>query len=121
MCSSSPREVLCAPRSSRLSAAGASLAAMARKESEFVAQGSAVNCLSFGRKSGSVLCTGGDDKKVNVWALGKANAIMVRPWTHSAFYRRLQLIPETCLPRACVLGAPAEPRRAHERRGMREL
>ena len=44
---------------------------------EFVAHGSAVNCLQIGRKSGSVMVTGGDDKKVNVWALGKANAIMV--------------------------------------------
>ena len=48
------------------------------KVSEFVAHGSAVNCLQIGRKSGSVMVTGGDDKKVNVWAIGKANAIMVR-------------------------------------------
>jgi hypothetical protein len=25
------------------------------------------------------MVTGGDDKKVNVWAVGKANAILVRP------------------------------------------
>ncbi len=49
----------------------------ATKVQEFVAHGSAVNCLQLGRKSGSVMATGGDDKKVNVWAIGKPNAIMV--------------------------------------------
>ena len=48
-----------------------------RKCMEFVAHGSAVNCMQIGRKSGTVMVTGGDDKKVNVWAVGKANAIMV--------------------------------------------
>ena len=51
--------------------------APAKKVQEFVAHGSAVNCVQIGRKSGSVMVTGGDDKKVNVWALGKTNAIMV--------------------------------------------
>ena len=41
-----------------------------------MAHGSAVNCLQLGRKSGTVMVTGGDDKKVNVWAVGKPNAIM---------------------------------------------
>jgi len=41
-----------------------------------VAHGSTVNCMQIGRKSGSVMVTGGDDKKVNVWAIGRANAIM---------------------------------------------
>ena len=52
-------------------------ATKATKVQEFVAHGSAVNCLQIGRKSGSVMATGGDDKKVNVWAIGKPNAIMV--------------------------------------------
>eukprot|EP01116_Phalansterium_solitarium_P011481 TRINITY_DN27175_c0_g1_i1.p1 TRINITY_DN27175_c0_g1~~TRINITY_DN27175_c0_g1_i1.p1 ORF type:complete len:216 (+),score=88.63 TRINITY_DN27175_c0_g1_i1:209-856(+) len=30
-----------------------------------------VNCLRIGRKSGRVLVTGGDDRKVNMWAIGK--------------------------------------------------
>ena len=37
-----------------------------------------VNCLALGHKSGRVLVTGGDDKKVNLWAVGKPNCIMVR-------------------------------------------
>ncbi|XP_042908828.1 katanin p80 WD40 repeat-containing subunit B1 isoform X2 [Parasteatoda tepidariorum] len=46
------------------------------KLQEFVAHSANVNCLSFGRKSGRVLVTGGDDKKVNLWAVGKPNCIM---------------------------------------------
>ena len=37
-----------------------------------------MNCVSLGHKSGRVLVTGGDDKKVNLWAVGKPNCIMVR-------------------------------------------
>ena len=44
---------------------------------EFVAHGASVNCLALGHKSGRVLVTGGDDKKVNLWAVGKPNCIMV--------------------------------------------
>ena len=44
---------------------------------EFVAHGANVNCLALGHKSGRVLVTGGDDKKVNLWAVGKPNCIMV--------------------------------------------
>ncbi len=44
---------------------------------EFVAHGATVNCLALGHKSGRVLVTGGDDKKVNLWAVGKPNCIMV--------------------------------------------
>lgn len=49
---------------------------MTTKLQEFVAHGSAVNCLQFGRKSGAVMVTGGEDKKVNVWAIGRPNAIL---------------------------------------------
>lgn len=44
---------------------------------ELAAHSSNVNCLAFGRKSGRVMVTGGDDKKVNLWAVGKPNCIMV--------------------------------------------
>ena len=44
---------------------------------EFVAHGHNVNCLSLGPASGHVMVTGGDDRKVNMWALGKPNVIMV--------------------------------------------
>ncbi len=44
---------------------------------EFAAHAAAVNCLRIGRKSSGVLVTGGEDKKVNVWAIGKPSAILV--------------------------------------------
>ncbi|XP_076765599.1 katanin p80 isoform X2 [Xylocopa sonorina] len=46
------------------------------KLQDFVAHSSNVNCLALGHKSGRVLVTGGDDKKVNLWAVGKQNCIM---------------------------------------------
>lgn len=45
---------------------------------EFVAHTGAITCLKIGRKSSGVLVTGGQDKKVNVWAIGKPTAILVR-------------------------------------------
>lgn len=42
-----------------------------------MAHASAVNCLKIGRKSSRVLVTGGEDHKVNLWAIGKPNAILV--------------------------------------------
>lgn len=47
------------------------------KLEEFVAHGENVTCLALGRKSGRVMVTGGDDKKVNLWAVGRPNCIMV--------------------------------------------
>lgn len=44
---------------------------------EFVAHSSSVNCLKIGRKSSRVLVTGGEDHKVNLWSIGKPNAILV--------------------------------------------
>ncbi|XP_022241045.1 katanin p80 WD40 repeat-containing subunit B1-like isoform X2 [Limulus polyphemus] len=46
------------------------------KLQEFVAHGSNVSCLALGKKSGRVIVTGGEDKKVNLWAVGKPNCIM---------------------------------------------
>ncbi|XP_077502512.1 katanin p80 isoform X2 [Amblyomma americanum] len=43
---------------------------------EFVAHGSTVKCLAIGHKSGRVMVTGGEDNKVNLWAIGKTNCIM---------------------------------------------
>ncbi|CAI0444064.1 unnamed protein product [Linum tenue] len=48
----------------------------AYKLQEFVAHTSAVNCLKIGRKSSRILVTGGEDHKVNLWAIGKPNAIL---------------------------------------------
>ncbi|KAL2645545.1 hypothetical protein AAZV13_05G000600 [Glycine max] len=48
----------------------------AYKLQEFVAHASTVNCLKIGRKSSRVLVTGGEDHKVNLWAIGKPNAIL---------------------------------------------
>lgn len=41
-----------------------------------MAHGENVTCLALGRKSGRVMVTGGDDKKVNLWAVGRPNCIM---------------------------------------------
>lgn len=43
---------------------------------ELVAHSASVNCLALGRKSGRVMVTGGDDKKVNLWAVGKERCFM---------------------------------------------
>ncbi|CAM6102558.1 unnamed protein product [Calypogeia fissa] len=48
----------------------------AYKLQEFVAHSSNVNCLTIGKKSSRVLVTGGEDQKVNMWAIGKPNAIL---------------------------------------------
>lgn len=48
----------------------------AYKLQEFVAHASTVNCLKIGRKTSRVLVTGGEDHKVNLWAIGKPNAIL---------------------------------------------
>jgi hypothetical protein len=45
---------------------------------EFAAHASTVNCVKIGRRSSGVMVTGGDDKKVNMWAIGKPHAILVR-------------------------------------------
>lgn len=58
---------------------------------EFVAHTSNVNCLKIGRKSSRVLVTGGEDHKVNLWAIGKPNAILVST-----------LFPLISLPQMCI-------------------
>ncbi|KAE9454286.1 hypothetical protein C3L33_13816, partial [Rhododendron williamsianum] len=57
-------------------AAGMTTTKRAYKLQEFVAHASSVNCLKIGRKSSRVLVTGGEDHKVNLWAIGKPNAIL---------------------------------------------
>ncbi|GAB4831275.1 hypothetical protein Ancab_005288 [Ancistrocladus abbreviatus] len=46
------------------------------KLQEFVAHSASVNCLSIGKKACRLLLTGGDDQKVNLWAIGKAASLM---------------------------------------------
>lgn len=46
------------------------------KLQEFVAHGSNVSCLSVGPSSARVMVTGGEDRKVNMWAVGKPNVIL---------------------------------------------
>ena len=52
----------------------------AYKLQEFPAHSAAVNSVKIGRKSSGVLVTGGDDKKVNMWAIGRPQAILVRAY-----------------------------------------
>ena len=47
----------------------------ATKVQDFVAHASTVNSVFIGRKSGALMATGGDDKKVNIWSIGKPNCI----------------------------------------------
>nr|DAD20838.1 TPA_asm: hypothetical protein HUJ06_022301 [Nelumbo nucifera] len=46
------------------------------KLQEFVAHASSVNCLSIGKKSCRLLVTGGEDHRVNLWAIGKPNSLL---------------------------------------------
>jgi WD40 repeat protein len=46
------------------------------KFQEFAAHSSAVRCAAIGRKSNQVIATGGEDRKVNVWALGKPQPVL---------------------------------------------
>lgn len=46
------------------------------KLQEFVAHSGRVHCARLGEKSGQVLATGGDDKRVNIWKIGKCSAMM---------------------------------------------
>ena len=47
----------------------------ASKLQDFVAHASTVNSVFIGRKSGTLMATGGDDKKVNIWSIGKPNCV----------------------------------------------
>jgi hypothetical protein len=42
--------------------------------------------LALGEKSGRVLVTGGEDRKVNLWAVGKPNCIMVGEFVNYPFH-----------------------------------
>ncbi|CAG9825800.1 unnamed protein product [Phaedon cochleariae] len=54
----------------------ASITKRSWKFQDFMAHSANVNCLSLGHKSGRVMVTGGDDKKVNLWAIGKQSCFM---------------------------------------------
>uniref|UniRef100_UPI003AABA3DC katanin p80 WD40 repeat-containing subunit B1 isoform X2 n=1 Tax=Centroberyx gerrardi TaxID=166262 RepID=UPI003AABA3DC len=43
---------------------------------EFVAHSSNVSCVALGKSSGRLLATGGEDCRVNIWAVSKPNCIM---------------------------------------------
>lgn len=45
---------------------------------EIVAHSSSVACLALGKNSGRLLATGGEDCRVNIWAVSKPNCIMVQ-------------------------------------------
>ncbi|XP_035820155.1 katanin p80 WD40 repeat-containing subunit B1 homolog isoform X4 [Zea mays] len=48
----------------------------AYKLQEFVAHTLNVNCAKFGRRASRILITGGEDLKVNLWAIGKPGALL---------------------------------------------
>lgn len=47
---------------------------------EIVAHSSNVSSLVLGKSSGRLLATGGEDCRVNIWAISKPNCIMVKPY-----------------------------------------
>jgi hypothetical protein len=49
-----------------------------QKIATFAAHASNATCVKIGTKSGRVVVTGGQDKKVNLWTIGKSNHILVR-------------------------------------------
>ena len=48
-----------------------------QKIASFACHESKTNCLKIGPKSGRVLVTGGQDRLVNLWAIGKPTSILV--------------------------------------------
>jgi katanin p80 WD40 repeat-containing subunit B1 len=48
-----------------------------QKISSFLGHNSKTNCLKIGPKSGRVLATGGQDRNVNLWAIGRPTALLV--------------------------------------------
>ncbi|XP_030582361.1 katanin p80 WD40 repeat-containing subunit B1 [Archocentrus centrarchus] len=58
------------------SMAAASTTKIAWRLQEFEAHSSSVSCLALGKSSGRLLATGGEDCRVNIWAVSKANCIM---------------------------------------------
>ncbi|XP_027137187.1 katanin p80 WD40 repeat-containing subunit B1 [Larimichthys crocea] len=57
-------------------AAAANTTKISWRLQEFEAHSSSVSCLSLGKSSGRLLATGGEDCRVNLWAVSKANCIM---------------------------------------------
>ncbi|KAK2920484.1 katanin p80 WD40 repeat-containing subunit B1 [Channa argus] len=56
--------------------AASSTTKIAWRLQEFEAHSSTVSCLAVGKSSGRLLATGGEDCRVNIWAVSKANCIM---------------------------------------------
>lgn len=59
---------------------------------DFSAHAGNVNCVKLGQKSAGVVVTGGDDKKVNVWTIGKTqcgfvSGSVVASARHSAAFK----------------------------------
>lgn len=66
------------------------------KLQEFVAHGSRVNCVHISRNTGSLVATGGDDTRVNLWALGKPHALVVRTPPSAAASGGAMPFPRVC-------------------------
>ena len=58
-----------------------------------MAHASTVNCVRIGRRSSGVMVTGGDDKRVNMWAIGKPHALLVRARSARSNAPRSSLAP----------------------------
>ena len=85
---------------------------------EFNAHQSAVNCLKIGRKSSGVMVTGGDDKKVNLWSIGKSTPILSLAGHQSA----VECVTLDVIGRATVHADGAKAARiSHELKILRDL
>ena len=85
-----------------------------------MAHSALVKCLALGPSSGRVMVTGGEDRKVNMWAVGKPNVIMVCVKFY-AVYIFVSLLWERCgiacthpgtclqLPRCAIYCTPSLP------------
>ncbi|KAF0042678.1 hypothetical protein F2P81_004015 [Scophthalmus maximus] len=71
--------MICGPASTflkPLTVSGPMVHRRGRTAEEFEAHSSSVSCLALGKNSGRLLATGGEDCRVNIWAVSKANCIM---------------------------------------------
>jgi len=67
------------------------------KLEEFVAHDADVRSLAIGKKSSRVFITGGNDRKVNLWAIGKQTPLLVRvPYASDTAIFLLSLKFEQC-------------------------
>jgi WD40 repeat protein len=64
---------------------------------EFVAHNATVTCLSIGPKTGRLLATASEDRKVNLWPISKSNCLVVSGCWGLSFFLISLLLPDETL------------------------